>query len=262
MSFFNNITWSPREYADAAVVAKEASAGILARLEWMTLQPRLILDVGCGAGETSIALQNRYPDAQVCGVDFSQAMLQAAKEKGVQVQQANAEQLPFANDSVDIIVANLLLPWHNHPAILIKEWRRVLRENGVLMFTALGPDTLKEWRHVFKNEEIPFFVDMHDFGDLLLQEGFAEPVLDVEHYTISYRERKQLLQELQVTGVWFPEDSNLTSALEAQATNEVTYEIIFAHAFAPVKTQEVSASEDGMIRIPLAHLRQQLREKK
>ena len=86
---------------------------------------------------------------------------------------ADAEKLPLRNQTVDLIFANFLLPWHNDFTVLLREWKRVLRPDGLLMLTALGPDTLREWRGTFAEAHLPLLVDMHDIGDVLLQEGFC-----------------------------------------------------------------------------------------
>lgn len=256
MSFFNNINWSPQNYFAADVIGHEGRAGILERLAWVTLTPNVILDVGCGTGELSVALQERYPQALVWGVDSSQLMLEKAQENNSHIICTDAATLPFKNDSVDMVIANLLIPWHDNHEALLKEWRRVLRPDGMLMFTLFGPDTLIECRSHVKNEEIPLLIDMHDFGDLLLHAGFTDPVLDVDYFTLNYQSHEKMLQELIATGMWFPQEK---FALEMNA-KQITYELVYGHAFVANKTAAVAASQDGIVRVPLAHLRKQLQK--
>lgn len=254
---------SPVEYEKAAVLAREIGWEMLSRLEWMTLKPRLILDAGCATGEMSLALQARYPDARVLGLDVDFSLLHHAKHlpsADVQYINAHADKLPFPDQSVDLIFANLVLPAYPDANLLLREWRRVLAPDGLLMMTALGLDTLQEWRAAYPSAELPVLMDMHDVGDLLLLEGLAEPVLDVDHYHMTYRDKNKLAHELY--------QSRITTAfaelekMEVKAVNdtwEVSYEIIYAHAFAPPQTNEMTASADGVVRVPLSHLRKQLK---
>lgn len=236
-------------------MGEETRAGLLTRLDWMTIAPKMILDVGAGLGELTQTLQHKYPEAEVWAVDTSVAMLEKAKEKHIRTKANDAATLTFPDNSVDLLIANLLLPWQSDFAALFKEWRRVLHQDGLLMFTTFGPDTLKECRAVFNNEDIPLFADMHDFGDLLLQAGFTDPVLDVDYLTVNYKEQNKLLAELKATGMWFPRDTTEITL----STLQMTYELVYAHAFVAPKTDTVAASQDGVVRIPLDHLRRQLK---
>lgn len=197
----------------------------------MTLKPEVIVDLAYGGSDSTASLQNRYANAEVIRLDVRE----------------NAGGLPFRDQSVDLLFANFLLPFVGDIETSLLEFRRVLRTDGLLMLSALGPDTLKE----FSREEIvATLMDMHDLGDLLLKQ-FCDPVIDVDYCTFSYRKQASLLEELQSTGM-------LRASADPGETLEVSFEIIFAHAFAPLASNEVSASEDGMVRIPLSHLRRNL----
>lgn len=233
---------------------REVGMEILSRLEWITLQPEVIVDVGGGLGEMSRGLQTRYVNAKVVTLDLTESMLQQGKQDDKQLSCvcADANALPFCDESVDMLFANLLLPWQTDIESILAEWLRVLRPNGLLMVTAFGPDTLIGWQN-----RLPRVLDMHDLGDLLLQQKFADPVLDVNYYTLTYREPSKMLHELQATGMLHVGDFVPAPALDGKW--EVTYEVIFAHAFKPPASDEVAASSDGVVRVPLAHLRRQLR---
>lgn len=245
------MTKSPVDYLESSVLAQEAGAEMLSRLEWMNLDPRVIVDVGCGPGGCVQVLQSRYPTAAILAVDSSESMLNHLKEARINGSGicADAANLPLAAESVDLVIANLMLPWHANATLLLKEWRRVLSPNGLLMFTALGPDTLTAWDTAFHR------YDMHDLGDAMLQAGFADPVLDINYYTLTYREINKLLFELKASQMIAQEYAIAGDEPELEAK----YEVIFAHAFTPPKTNEVTASEDGTVRIPLGSLRQRLR---
>lgn len=250
--------WSPLDYQQAAVLAQEAAEELQSRLSWLTCQPKVIVDMGCGPGDWSAKLQAQYPQATLIGIDTSSAMLQQAKQQDfLRCIEADAGQLPLRAQSVDLIFANLLLPWCQDMLAMLKEWRRVLRPDGVLLITAFGPDTLREWRDVIGDQVLVNCIDIHDIGDALLQAGFAEPVLDVNYYTITYRALSKLSQELQASGMILNTDfpTQHDTALTPEGTWAVTGEIVFAHAFAPSAKPEVGASADGIVRIPLSHLR-------
>ena len=252
MNNFENMSWSPFDYAKACVLAREVGDEILSRLDWMTLKPKQILDVGCGLGEQSVKLKNRYPEAQVFALDMSEDMLCYAKNHSADSEViylcGDGNHLPLANQSVDLIFANFFLPWQVEIKKIFREWRRVLRPDGLLMFNALGPDTMKDWHELCVQ-----MMDMHDVGDLLQQEGFADPVLDVDYFTIKYREQNQLQHEVVITG-FIPKSKEFDSQLSSLS---LTYEIIYAHAFAPSHVQSVE--DDGTIKIPFSELRKNLK---
>lgn len=232
---------------------------MLMRLDWMTIDPKLVLDVGCGVGNMTGALQARYPDAIVLGLDNEFAMTHYAKhtEQIPRVICADAAYLPLKDHSVDLIFANLLLPWCPDPKALLREWRRVLRPDGVLMLSALGPDTLREYLELL-HAGMPLRVDMHDVGDLLLAEGFVDPVLDVDYYTITYRDINKGLDELKTSGMWCSVSALPDSASFLPSANEekwcMTYEGIFAHAFAPNKSNEKPNGYNQEVRIPISQI--------
>ncbi len=236
---------------------------MLSRLDWMTIKPKRIVDIGCGTGEMSQLLQMRFPEAQVLSLDLSESMLVFAKQQYAQGQYvcADANVLPLGNQSVDLLFVNFVLSWQADFKCFLAECRRVLAPDGLLMVNAIGPDTLSEWRGDLQNEHLPCFMDMHDLGDMLLQAGFSDPVVDVNDYTANYQDKKRFFSELRASGFWFPDaDALLTVDMSNDETKVEWYtEIAFAHAFAPAISNEVAMSADGEARIPLAHLRRQLK---
>jgi malonyl-CoA O-methyltransferase len=117
---------------------------------------------------------------------------------------AEASQLPFADASCDLLYASLLLQWCDDLDATLLEWRRLLRPHGLLLFSTLGPDTLKElrsaWSAVDGYVHVNRFLDMHDVGDALIRAGFVEPVLDVEHITLTYEDATGLMRDLKSIG--------------------------------------------------------------
>lgn len=235
---------------------------MLARLEWMTLKPKVVLEVGMGLISMREQLQSRYSQAEIITLCAAEPLFSATKTTypDATILFSDTVKIPLPDDSVDCIFANFFLPWQEDFRVALREWRRVLREDGVLIFNAFGPDTLGVWQSIFADTDIPVRVDMHDIGDELLQMGFADPVLDVDHCTLIYRDQAKLINELKESGM-LAQDAifNAHDVLaNEEGAFEVVFEMVYAHAFAAAKHDEVSAV-DGTVSIPLATLRKQLR---
>ena len=206
----------PSRVAPSAFLRREVAARMHERLSLVKVAPRQVLDAGCGTGADLALLQKDYPAAQILGLDAAPAMLRAAAAQaatpgalnqmlarllpakaGVDLLCADFGNLPFGPNSIDLVWSNLALHWHPQPDRVFAEWRRVLRVEGLLMFSNFGPDTFKELRAAFAGaDEAPHalpFVDMHDFGDQLVEAGFSTPVMDMEVLTITYDTAAALL---------------------------------------------------------------------
>ncbi|OGT57491.1 MAG: hypothetical protein A3F43_04725 [Gammaproteobacteria bacterium RIFCSPHIGHO2_12_FULL_42_10] len=238
---------------------------MLSRLDWMTLTPRVILDIGCGEGKSTQQLRLRYPKATVLALDLSWPMIEHAKQTTHQILclQADGKTLPLRNQSVDLIFANFVLPWQPDITRVLTEWQRVLSSDGLLMFTMLGLDTLQAYQTFFPKETHPTLYDMHDVGDCLSQINFSDPVLDVARYEMAYHDPERLVSDLLASELWMPQDSTTEKEATKMIYNltptedgwPLTYEVIYAHAFkAPPKTP-------GMARIPLTNLQKSLPSK-
>jgi malonyl-CoA O-methyltransferase len=244
-----------KTYEKTAVLQSEVADRILQRMDYIKIQPDRILDVGAGTGRMSRAFKKRYHPAQVIALDIAHGMLLQAKNsnglfKKLQFVEADAESLPFAENSFDLIVSNMTLQWCQQTDMAFQQWRNVLKPNGLLMFTTLGPDTLKElrqsWRAVDDLPHVNDFIDMHDIGDALMRSGFSEPVMDVEYMTLTYDKVTQLLKDLKDIGAHnvLQERSkgltgkkvikSLENAYEEFRHNDLlpaTYEVIYGHAW-------------------------------
>ena len=245
-----------KTYDGAAVLHAEVRAGLLERLQLVTLVPRVVLDAGAGTGHGSRALKRRYPKATVVALDSSLEMLKVGGKQQSWLRPfgrvcADAQALPLADGSVDLILSNLMLQWCD-PDAVFAEFRRVLRPQGLLSFSAFGPDTLRElrtaWGQVDTHSHVHQFIDMHDLGDALVRNGFAAPVLDVERFTLQYLDVRKVAADLKATGAHNSTAARargLTSPRKfaaMQAAYEqfrqdgrlpATYEVVFAHAWAP-----------------------------
>ncbi|WP_371417401.1 methyltransferase domain-containing protein [Noviherbaspirillum sp. UKPF54] len=281
----------PARAADSDFLRREIAGRMHERLALVKIQPRQILDAGCGEGADLLALQQQYPDAQVLGVDASAPMLRQARSRqalarssmnrllsrflpgraggasdgGNTLLCADFARLPLKPNSIDMLWSNLALHWHPQPDLVFAEWRRVLTIDGLLMFSCFGPDTFKEIRSAFAAlDQMPHalpFVDMHDFGDMLIDSGFSTPVMDMETVTVTYESADKLIADVRAWGgnplasrrqglLGRHAGKRLFDALEQNRGQDgkipLTFEIIYGHAFRPAPTK--TSSGEAIIR--------------
>jgi malonyl-CoA O-methyltransferase len=167
---------------------------------------------------------------------------------------------PVEDGSAYMVWANMALHTEPDPAATVKAWHRMLAVDGFLMFSCLGPDTALELRQVFDNEgwspAAHPLTDMHDWGDLLVGTGFAEPVMDMERIVLSFATPERALAELRGIGrnlhparfaglrgrAWHAKLLQAMNALKnAHGQVELTFEVIYGHAFKPAPRLKVSA---------------------
>lgn len=242
------------DFDRVAFLPREIAGRMRERLDYIKVSPRRTLDVGCGVGSDLSALASRYPASQMVGMDFSRNMLLRAAGapvgdklakwmpdalrrvlggKEAWLAQANLDALPFADNTFDMIWSNQALHWHAEPDQVFPEWQRVLAVGGLLMFSTLGPDTLLEVReaweeaaratnssgdHLLKAVRAPVldFVDMHDFGDMMVNSGFELPVMDMERLSVTYREPTALLADVRGWGAFRPQIRRTNAARVAE----------------------------------------------
>lgn len=206
----NAFNGSAKHYDDVSGVQYEIGSRLLQRLAYFKIQPKSILDLGCGPGSFTSELKMLYPKSQVVGLDLAVEMLKIAKKKQRWTRKAafiNADmnRLPFADEQFDLIFSNQVIHWSQSIESVIKELYRVLAKNGCLIFSTLGPDTFLELKKAFSAVDsyshVNNFLDMHDIGDSLLRENFLDPVMDMEMLTVHYAELKDLLYGLKAQGV-------------------------------------------------------------
>lgn len=205
-------------YDSAAVLAREVGRRLAERLDLVRLAPRRLADIGCASGDGVRELQRRYPSALPLALDFAQPMLQAVtaqvgwlgrlRGRAPRCVNADARALPLAAGCLDLAWSNLMLHWLAAPDDLhlaFAEMHRVLAEGGLLHFAMLGPDTLKEIGAAGKKAGVgltlPSFIDMHDIGDMLVATGFADPVMEMEMLTLTYRTPRAFLADQRRLGV-------------------------------------------------------------
>ena len=274
----------PARIAPADFLRREIASRMHERLELVKIAPQRVLDAGCGAGADLALLQRDYPAAQVIGLDASPAMAAQAHallprpsalnqmlgkllpaKAGIDLLSGNFSDLPFGANAIDLVWSNLALHWHPQPDRVFAEWRRVLRQDGLLMFSCFGPDTFKELRAAFAVlDDAPHalpFVDMHDFGDQLVEAGFSTPVMDMETITVTYDTAAALLSDARALGgnplstrrrglvgraAW----GRVQAAFEKQRRPDgklaLSFEVIYGHAFRPAP--RVTASGEAIVR--------------
>ncbi len=243
-------------YDASAELQREVADRLLERLDWVKLQPADVLELGCGTGYCTRALEQRYRKARVWALDIAEAMLVSSRKDGgwfgkTRYVCGDAQSLPVADQSVDLLFSNLTLQWCDDLNATFAEFQRVLRPGGMVMFTTFGPDTLNElraaWAAVDGHSHVNRFLDMHDVGDAMLRAGLGEPVMDVDRITVHYEAVRGLMRDLKAIGahnVTAGRPQGLTGrrrfvavekayeSLRGEAGLPASYEVVYGHAWA------------------------------
>jgi len=264
----------PERVAQSQFLRREIAARMFERLSLIKIDPLQVLDAGCGEGDDLLTLRQHFPRSGLLGLDAAMGMLRETRHREarswsgmkklmralrVRGQDLSAEsalvcadfgQLPLKAAAIDLVWSNLALHWHPQPHLVLGEWARVLRVDGLLMFCCFGPDTFNELREAATvtghHACVLPFVDLHNYGDMLVNAGFASTVMDMEKLNITYSSAAKLLADVRAFGGNPLEDrsrglmsrqqgQSFKRALERLADRDgrlsLTVEVIYGHAF-------------------------------
>jgi malonyl-CoA O-methyltransferase len=251
------------QYDASAVLQREVCIRMLEKLDYIKLKPTRLLDVGSGTGWGTRQLGERYPKADITSLDIAIGMLQVSRgtsnwwKKLFNTSRENylcadVESLPIASNSVEMVWSNLALQWCNDLPETFVELNRILKTEGLLMFSTFGVDTLHELRIAFDGVDgynhVNRFADMHDIGDMLVAAGFADPVMEMEKLTLTYDDVRAVMQDLKSIGANNATAGRATGMMGKAAWQRITqnyeklrrdgklpatFEIIYGHAWKP-----------------------------
>jgi malonyl-CoA O-methyltransferase len=244
--------------------------------------PQCVLDLGCGTGRASRAMQRRWPKSGIVSLDLALPMLQQARTAWrrrhpfARVPQqlcADARALPLADASVDVLFSNLCLQWVEDLDALFAGFRRVLKPHGLLLVSTFGPETLWQLRSAFAQADdaphVSPFADIAGFGDALVRAGFHQPVLDREEATTHYPDLPALMREQRAIGATNALASRrqtltgrgrFAAAAAGYETHRdadglpATWEIITAMAWAPEVGTPIREGGVDVAAVPLARI--------
>jgi malonyl-CoA O-methyltransferase len=256
----------------------EVARRMAERLPVIRLQPAVVLDWWAHTGGSREVLAAAYPRARRLAVEATAPVSEPPRWWSPRRWSSrDAEVLAepaVAAGSAQLVWANMMLHGVADPQAVMAQWHRALAVDGFLMFSTLGPGSFESLRALYRRLgwPAPFapFVDMHDLGDMLVQAGFADPVMDQEVVTLTWPDPAALLAELRTFGGnvdpgrhaalrtprW---RERLHEALAALAGPDgrpaLQVEMVFGHAFRPAPRPRMAAETS----VPLADLRAMVR---
>ena len=281
-------------YLSAATLQAEIEARLLESLDYYAegrdadaQAPSLVVDLGCGPGRASRAMQLRWPKAQVLALDLAMPMLRQHDAEASAFARAlpgplarlfirepvrlcaDARALPLADHSVDLLFSNLCLQWVEDLPAVFAGFRRVLKPGGMLVVSTFGPDTLYELRMAFAEADaVPHvspFASIAQFGDALIASGFRNPVLDRDDLVTRYDDLPALMRELRAIGATnalharrhtltgktrFATAANAYETFRSGERLPATWEIISALAWAPEHGTPIREGGEDVARFP------------
>lgn len=257
-----NFSSAAKHYQLVDQLQQTVADRLLERLDLIKMSPEAVLDLGSGPGTSSAKLMKYYKKARVFETDISFAMLKRSAEQTRKLFSrrqricSDAEKLAIKSDSFDLVFSNLMLQWCNNIDLVIEETSRVLRPDGLFIFSTFGPDTLmelrKSWQQVDEDIHVNAFVDMHDIGDALIRIGLENPVMETEKITLNYKDAHDLMKELKMIGAHNINQGrrktltgknrlqNMLAHYEKWRANgrlPATYEVIYGHAWMPASVK-------------------------
>jgi len=190
-------------YEETVIVQKLVIDSILSELSKLkpAIFPRRILDVGAGTGMLLRSLQRSYPEAFLAGLDLAPGMgiraINSFQEEGKHLYvQGDAENLPFADGTFDLVISTSTYQWLSVLDEAFSEAKRVLAPGGLFLFALFGEGTLSELKssyqralcaenatgkdrthHFFSQGEVLCALAQPGFADLLVKNS-----LEKEYY--------------------------------------------------------------------------------
>jgi len=202
-------------YDEHAVLQREIGDRLVNHLAFTKIDPKRILDIGCGTGYVTRLLCQRYKKADITALDLSEGMVQATCAAHSRRLPWHGRRhhvtgdgcaLPFADGAFDLVTSNLAMQWVPEPIQMMREMRRVLAPGGLMLFSTFGRRTLSELReslaaisHDRAGLVLPF-PDVTSLGDSLMQLPVELPVTDSEIFTLTYPDTMALVRELKHIG--------------------------------------------------------------
>ena len=254
-------------YDSCSILQDTISDNLIDRLKIIKLNPLNILDLGCGTGTNGLSLRKKYKKSKIINYDFSENMLREArlKQKLFILDKINLspysyicadiEAIPLKENSLDLVWSSSTLQWCNELDLVFNQVKKILKPGGLFIFSTFGPNTLNELREItenlFNEKKTSTFIDMHNIGDLLMHSGFSDPVLDVENFTMTYKEVDKLFMDIKSIGATNGNVSKnrglsgrsftkkIVEKYEAYRNNNLlpaSYEVIYGHAWNIPKT--------------------------
>ena len=276
--------WQRAAPAHSPWLHEEVARRMESRLQWMRQPPA----VWChwapvrGGLQAHGLIAQRYPQADcvVAETPAHEAQARAALDAPWWRKALRRQAVQFAapaDASVQMLWANMALHLAPDPQALLQQWQRAVAVDGFLMFSCLGPDTVRELHSLYRELGWPApahaLSDMHDWGDRLIDAGFAEPVVDMERITLTFATPVRALQELRELGRNFHPQrfaslrgrgwrTRLEQAMaerlsDAQGQIALSFEIIYGHAFKPAPRVRLQANTS----VALEDMRTMLRSK-
>lgn len=195
------------QYDSAAQLQKIVGANLLDSIYTKGEPPHRVLDLGCGTAFFLPALERAFPEAEYVGLDLAVGMIEFSRAQFPQVDQwlvGDAENLPLAEESVDLVFSSLAIQWCHNPTRLFAELARVLKPGGRCVFTSLGPATLKElrasWAAVDNRQHVNSFVELIELREAALRVEGLSLELRTEFFVMQYDRVRDLLDELKAIG--------------------------------------------------------------
>ena len=202
---------------------KEISKRMIEKLRYIKILPKNILDAGCGNGNNYFLIKKNYPNSFYIGLDIGDYKINITRKnffysilhsiinfKNKKISKKRKfikRDLSFTkinSNTQDLIWSNLAIQWHPHPLIVFKEWYRILKKNGLLMFSWIGSNSMLEIKkalYISKlKTSIPNFISMENCGNLLFEQKFLNIVVNRDYIDIAYKSSEKLLNDIRLLG--------------------------------------------------------------